>query len=255
MDIVMRSSPLGDRGVAGSLSMLTRTIGMVTGAALLTLIFHTVEAGAGDATAGFLTAFRTTFLAAGAVSAAVGMAIAMAVRIRSSGGRGGGACAAPAGPLYGVSAEAALGPGSLLSTPSYLRLWTAGAIGNGMRWLELLVAGIFTWQLTQSTFLVARWSRSRGPCRCCSSARSPGSSPTALDRKRLSAARSCSAMAANSAVLALLAGSGGRGLAHRAGRRRCRHRLGSLELAVRRRMIGECVAAGPCGGRRSRSTP
>ena|SRR5207247_8837753 len=37
-----------------------------------------------------------------------------------------------------------------LATPSYLRLWFAGGIGNAMRWLELLVAGIFTYEVTQS---------------------------------------------------------------------------------------------------------
>jgi hypothetical protein len=49
MEIVLASSPLADRGVAGSLSMLTRTIGVVTAAALLTLIFHSIEAAAGEA--------------------------------------------------------------------------------------------------------------------------------------------------------------------------------------------------------------
>src|SRR6185437_273593 len=43
MDIVMRSSPLADRGVAGSLGMLTRTIGTVTGATVLTLVFHAFQ--------------------------------------------------------------------------------------------------------------------------------------------------------------------------------------------------------------------
>ena len=40
-------SPLADRGVAGSLSMLTRTIGTVTGAALLTLGFQASRAPRG----------------------------------------------------------------------------------------------------------------------------------------------------------------------------------------------------------------
>src|SRR2546423_10924778 len=44
---------------------------------------------------------------------------------------------------------------ALLATPGYLRLWFAGGVGNAMRWLELLVAGIFTYDLTHSTFLVA----------------------------------------------------------------------------------------------------
>ena len=46
-------------------------------------------------------------------------------------------------------------PHGFLATPSYLRLWFAGGIGNAMRWLELLVAGIFTFEVTQSTVLVA----------------------------------------------------------------------------------------------------
>src|SRR3981081_1344636 len=43
----------------------------------------------------------------------------------------------------------------LLAAPGCLRLWFAGGVGNAMRWLELLVAGIFTYDLTHSTFLVA----------------------------------------------------------------------------------------------------
>src|SRR3954467_4374708 len=46
-------------------------------------------------------------------------------------------------------------PRGFLATPSYLRLWFAGGIGNAMRWLELLVAGIFTYEVTHSTVLVA----------------------------------------------------------------------------------------------------
>jgi MFS family permease len=59
MDIVMRSSPLADRGVAGSLALLTRTIGTVTGAALLTLLFHAAQTS--DTAEGFLAAFDTIF--------------------------------------------------------------------------------------------------------------------------------------------------------------------------------------------------
>ena len=36
--------------------------------------------------------------------------------------------------------------------PNYVRLWFAGGVGNAMRWLELLVAGIFTYDATHSTF-------------------------------------------------------------------------------------------------------
>ena len=43
----------------------------------------------------------------------------------------------------------------LLANPNYLRLWFAGGVGNAMRWLELLVAGIFTYDATHSAFLVS----------------------------------------------------------------------------------------------------
>ncbi len=70
MDIVMRSSPVADRGVAGSLAILTRTIGTVTGAASLTILFHAVQAG--DTAAAFLDAFRAVFRI-------IGIAVAVSV--------------------------------------------------------------------------------------------------------------------------------------------------------------------------------
>src|SRR6266851_5307627 len=73
MEIVMAASPLAHRGVAGSLSMLTRTIGVVTAAAALTLGFQAIETGAlaegaGEAPA-FLFAFRTMFRLVGIAAA------------------------------------------------------------------------------------------------------------------------------------------------------------------------------------------
>ena len=66
-DIVTSTIPLRDRGVAGALGMATRTIGTVTGATVLFLIFQTLRGGndvAGDAA--FLAAFQGTFrIAAG----------------------------------------------------------------------------------------------------------------------------------------------------------------------------------------------
>jgi len=54
-EIVTGTLPRQDRGVAGSLAMMTRTLGVVAAASLLTLLFGHVEAGPG----GFLVAFRT----------------------------------------------------------------------------------------------------------------------------------------------------------------------------------------------------
>ena len=65
-DIVTATIPRANRGVAGSLSMLTRTLGVVAAASLLTLLFGSGEltalaAGAAPAEA-FLAAFSRVFL-------------------------------------------------------------------------------------------------------------------------------------------------------------------------------------------------
>jgi hypothetical protein len=69
----MRSSPLADRGVAGSLAVLTRTIDTVTGAALLTLLFHAAQTS--DTAEGFLAAFDTVFRIVGVAVVASVVAI------------------------------------------------------------------------------------------------------------------------------------------------------------------------------------
>ncbi|HYU12628.1 MAG TPA: MFS transporter [Stellaceae bacterium] len=80
MEVVMAASPLAHRGVAGSLSMLTRTIGVVTAAAALTLGFQAIQSavmaeGGGEAPA-FLYAFRTMFRLAGIAAALIGLLVA-----------------------------------------------------------------------------------------------------------------------------------------------------------------------------------
>jgi MFS family permease len=92
MELVMASAPLADRGVAGSLSMLTRTLGVVVAAAGLTLIFQTREhaalVGGADAATAFLSAYRTTFLVAAAIAAATGLALAGLLRPSRGGAAG-----------------------------------------------------------------------------------------------------------------------------------------------------------------------
>jgi MFS family permease len=79
MDVVIATMPPQQRGVAGSVAMLTRTIGVVSGATLLTLLFHAVETAAlaekATTTVAFLTAFRTTLYTAGIVSGLTGVAV------------------------------------------------------------------------------------------------------------------------------------------------------------------------------------
>jgi EmrB/QacA subfamily drug resistance transporter len=70
MEVVMRTLPRQQRGVAGSLAMLTRTLGVVGGATLLTLVFAVASPVHGPNA--FLAGFRTTFRLAGLVCAASG---------------------------------------------------------------------------------------------------------------------------------------------------------------------------------------
>lgn len=67
MDIVTGTLPLRDRGVAGSLAMVTRTVGVVSGATCLTLLFAGyTPTGTGVDAAAFLTPFSNTFTTVGA---------------------------------------------------------------------------------------------------------------------------------------------------------------------------------------------
>jgi MFS family permease len=84
MDMVMRALPRTRRGVAGSIAMLSRSVGVVTGATLLTLVFHTIEGmhlATGHAPAeSFLTGFRVTFWSAGALAGVAGLLVLLATR-------------------------------------------------------------------------------------------------------------------------------------------------------------------------------
>jgi MFS family permease len=131
-------------------------------------------------------------------------------------------------------------PLGLLATPGYARLWLVGAVGNAMRWLELLVAGIFTYDATHSAFLVAVVVVARslpmlflGPI--------AGVIGEALSRKRLLIAQLL-VNATVSAALAALALSGQIRVWHLALGGAVSGIAWAGELAVRRRMIGEVVA-------------
>ena len=74
-DIVTAAIPRADRGVAGSLVMMTRTVGVVTGATVLMLMFQTwrgmaLANGAAEVPA-FLAGFGGTFRVAAALPALV----------------------------------------------------------------------------------------------------------------------------------------------------------------------------------------
>jgi predicted MFS family arabinose efflux permease len=82
-DYVARTLPLDDRGVAGSLAMITRTIGIVLGATILSEAFTRFEAEAlaseTAAAAAFLFGFQSTFR-----YTAIGLALYLAFSLLSA---------------------------------------------------------------------------------------------------------------------------------------------------------------------------
>jgi MFS family permease len=77
-DISTATIPREDRGVAGSLVMMTRTVGVVTGATVLMLIFQTVRSHGTDEGLPDGTAFLAGFHAAFRVAAALPVAVVLA---------------------------------------------------------------------------------------------------------------------------------------------------------------------------------
>src|ERR1700722_15906489 len=109
-----------------------------------------------------------------------------------------------------------------------------------MRWLELLVAGIFTYEVTRSTVLVALVTVARSlPMLFIGTI--AGVVGEALNRKRLLLTQ-LFVMAGSSAVLCALAFSGQIRVWHIAVGGIAAGIVWAMELAVRRRMIGEVVA-------------
>ena len=149
----------------------------------------------------------------------------------------------------GESIKSASKPRGFLATPSYLRLWFAGGIGNAMRWLELLVAGIFTYEVTHSTVLVALVTVARSlPMLFIGTI--AGVVGEALNRKRLLLTQ-LFVMAVNSAVLCALAFSGADpGLAYCRWRHRRRHRVGDGARRASTHDRRSCRARSGRSGRR-----
>lgn len=67
-DIATATLPKENRGVAGSLVLMTRTVGVVMGASILTLVFRTLSEGAGTGSSSLAASFGGTFAFAGGLS-------------------------------------------------------------------------------------------------------------------------------------------------------------------------------------------
>lgn len=127
----------------------------------------------------------------------------------------------------------------LLVNPSYLRLWFAGGVGNAMRWLELLVAGIFTYDATHSAFLVAVVSVARSmPMLFVGGI--AGLVGEALNRKRILLTQYF-VLAGSSATLCALGFAGRLQVWHLVAAGIVTGVVWAADMAVRRRMIGEVV--------------
>ncbi|MBL8837894.1 MAG: MFS transporter [Alphaproteobacteria bacterium] len=141
--------------------------------------------------------------------------------------------------------EHAIGPRALLANPSYLRLWLAGGLANAMRFLEMLVAGIFTFELTGSAFSVAAVTVARTLPMLFIGVLA-GVVAEAVNRRTLLLG-GLVVMTINSAVLWALSASGQIAVWHIAAAGLVAGVVWASEMAVRRRMVSEVVPSAHVG--------
>lgn len=129
----------------------------------------------------------------------------------------------------------------LLRSPDFLRLWLVGAFANGMRWLELLVSGLFAWEVAHSALAVTVVVALRQIPQFLFGAFA-GAISEALNRKLIVMA-ALLGPAIVSTLLATLATMGRLELWHVAAGNLLSGMMWAFEMSTRRRMVGE--AAGP----------
>ena len=130
---------------------------------------------------------------------------------------------------------------ALLRSPDFLRLWLVGAFANAMRWLELLVSGLFAYQATGSALAAAVVVALRQLPQLFFGAFA-GALAEAVNRKLL-VMLALVVPAFASTVMATLATTGELALWHVALANFISGTMWSTEMSTRRRMVGE--AAGP----------
>jgi MFS family permease len=129
----------------------------------------------------------------------------------------------------------------LLASPDFLRLWLVGAFANATRWLELLVSGLFAYEVTGSALAVTGVVAARQLPQLLLGAFA-GAVSEAINRKAI-------VMAAQlvpgvvSTLLATLATTGHLALWHVALGNLVSGTMWATEMSTRRRMVGE--VAGP----------
>ena len=130
---------------------------------------------------------------------------------------------------------------TLFANPDFRRLWGAGGLTNAMRWLDMLVSGLFTFELTGSAFAVSLVLMARAVPMLLVGALA-GAVAESMDRKRLLMAGQA-AQVMGALAIAALSFAGWLAPWHLF----LNGMIGGLawtnELATRRRMVAE--SAGP----------
>lgn len=129
----------------------------------------------------------------------------------------------------------------LLASGDFVRLWLAGGFTNAMRWLELLAAGLFAYEVTGSGLAAAAVAAARQLPQLLFGAVA-GAVAESVNRKHVFLA-ALLVPASISAILATLAASGQLALWHIVVGGFISGTMWSTEMPTRRRMVGE--AAGP----------
>lgn len=127
----------------------------------------------------------------------------------------------------------------LFANPDYVRLWAVGGLANAMRWVEILVAAVFTWEMTGSALAVSLVAVLRSLPMFLAGA-AAGAIAEVLDRRRLLMLGQ-GMVATTTLILAWLAWTGRIEIWHIA----LANLLGGLawtgEMAARRRMVSEAA--------------
>jgi MFS family permease len=130
----------------------------------------------------------------------------------------------------------------LLLTPDYRRLWMLGGIANAMRWLELLAASLWTFEVTGSALAVSIVAMMRAlPMMLLGAV--AGALAERLDRRRLLIALQTSS-AIGAGAVALLAISGWLAPWHLMVQGLLAGLAWAGEMATRRRMAADAAPAG-----------
>ena len=145
----------------------------------------------------------------------------------------------------GSRAESGAPPGragGLFRSGDFRRLWVLGGIVNAMRWVEMLAAALFTFEVTGSGIAVALVAAARSLPLLCFGAIA-GVVCEAINRKHILLGGMLLSGAAALGICALEAAGWVRPW-HVAAAAFLSGSVWATELAARRRMVGECAGAG-----------